>query len=42
LGTLVFLRDNTGVSLTPAGRETGELAERIEEEVVALEARVGN
>lgn len=42
LGTLVFRRDNTGVSLTSAGREAAELAERIEEEIGALEARVGN
>lgn len=42
LGTLVFRRDNTGVSLTPAGREAAALAARIEEEIGALEARVGN
>lgn len=42
LGTLVFRRDNTGVSLTPAGREAAALAGRIEEEIGALEARVGN
>jgi len=42
LGTLVFRRDNTGVSLTPAGREAAALAERIEEDIATLEARVGN
>jgi DNA-binding transcriptional LysR family regulator len=42
LGTLVFRRDNTGVSLTPAGREAAALAGRIEEDITALEARVGN
>jgi DNA-binding transcriptional LysR family regulator len=42
LGTLVFRRDNTGVSLTPAGREAAAVAEKIEEEIGALEARVGN
>lgn len=41
-GTLVFRRDNTGVSLTSAGREAAELAARIEEEIAALEARVAN
>lgn len=42
LGTLVFRRDNTGVSLTSAGRDAAALAERIEQEINALEARVGN
>lgn len=42
LGTLVFHRDTTGVSLTSAGREAAALAERIEEDIGALEARVGN
>lgn len=42
LGTLVFRRDNTGVSLTYAGRQAAELAARIEEEIAALEARVAN
>lgn len=42
LGTLVFRRDHTGVSLTPAGREAATLAARMEEEICALEARVGN
>ena len=42
LGTLIFHRDTTGVSLTAAGREAAGLAERIEEDVGALEARVGN
>ncbi len=41
LGTLVFRRDTTGVSLTAAGREAAGLAERIEEDVGALEARIG-
>lgn len=42
LGTLVFRRDNTGVSLTAAGRDAAALAELIEEQVGALEARIGN
>lgn len=42
LGTRVFRRDNTGVSLTAIGREVVTLAERIEEDIGALEARVGN
>ncbi|WP_439624606.1 LysR family transcriptional regulator [Shinella sp.] len=42
LGTLVFHRDTTGVSLTAAGREAAALAERIDEDIGALEARVGN
>lgn len=42
LGTLVFRRDNTGVSLTAAGREVASLAARIAEDIGALEARVGN
>lgn len=42
LGTLVFQRDTTGVSLTAAGREAAELAERIEVDIDALEMRVGN
>lgn len=42
LGTLVFRRDNTGVSLTAAGRDAAALAEQIEAQVGALEARVGN
>lgn len=42
LGSLVFHRDTTGVSLTSTGREAATLAERIEEDIGALEARVGN
>jgi len=42
LGTLVFHRDTTGVSLTAAGRDAAALAERIEEDIGALEARVAN
>jgi DNA-binding transcriptional LysR family regulator len=42
LGTLVFHRDNTGVSLTAAGREVAALATRIAEEIHALENNVGN
>jgi DNA-binding transcriptional LysR family regulator len=42
LGTQVFRRDTTGVSLTPAGREAAALAARMEEDVGALEARIGN
>lgn len=42
LGTLVFQRDTTGVSLTSAGRELAALAERIEEDVGALEVRLAN
>ncbi len=42
LGTLVFRRDNTGVTLTAAGREVAILARQIEEDIVALENRVGN
>lgn len=42
LGTLVFRRDNTGVSLTAAGLDAAALAERIEEQIGALETRVGN
>jgi DNA-binding transcriptional LysR family regulator len=42
LGTLVFHRDNAGVTLTAAGREAAALAERIAEDVASLEARIGN
>jgi DNA-binding transcriptional LysR family regulator len=42
LGTLIFQRDNTGVSLTAAGREAAETAARIGEEVQALEASIAN
>jgi DNA-binding transcriptional LysR family regulator len=42
LGTLIFRRGNTGVSLTPAGRDAVALAEGIEEQVSAFEVRVGN
>ena len=42
LGTLIFHRDTTGVTLTAAGREAADLAERIDEDIGALEARVGN
>ena len=42
LGTLVFRRDNTGVTLTAAGREAAALAERFAGEVATLEARIGD
>lgn len=42
LGALLFLRDTTGVSLSPAGRDAAACALRIEEEVGGLVARVGN
>ncbi|MCJ8521175.1 DNA-binding transcriptional LysR family regulator [Pseudorhizobium tarimense] len=42
LDTLIFHRDTTGVSLTAAGREAAALAERFDEEIGALEARVRN
>jgi DNA-binding transcriptional LysR family regulator len=42
LGTLIFRRDTTGVSLSPAGRDAASAAERIEDEVAALEARIGD
>jgi DNA-binding transcriptional LysR family regulator len=42
LGSLIFHRDNGGVSLTSAGREAAALAERIEVEIGALEAKVAN
>lgn len=42
LGTLVFRRDNTGVTLTAAGREAAGLATRFAEEIASLEARIGN
>lgn len=41
LGSLVFRRDTTGVSLTAAGHEAAGLAARIEEDIGALEARIG-
>lgn len=42
LGTLVFRRDNTGVTLTPAGREATTLAVEFEEQIARLETRIGN
>lgn len=42
LGTLLYRRDTTGVSLTPAGREAAIVAEEIEEAINSLEARVSN
>lgn len=42
LGTLVFNRDNTGVTLTGTGHDAAALAERIEGDVDALEMRVAN
>ncbi|WP_129793110.1 LysR family transcriptional regulator [Sphingosinicella sp. CPCC 101087] len=42
LGTLVFRRDNRGVSLTAAGRDAAAIAEQVEEEIGMLEARIGN
>ncbi|MEQ8294740.1 MAG: LysR family transcriptional regulator [Roseovarius sp.] len=42
LGTLVFRRDNTGVTLTAAGRDAAALAERFADEVASLEARIGD
>jgi DNA-binding transcriptional LysR family regulator len=40
LGTRVFHRDTTGVTLTAAGREALAVARRLEEEVGTLEARI--
>jgi DNA-binding transcriptional LysR family regulator len=40
LGTLVFHRDTTGVTLTAAGREAVIVAERLEEEVSQLETHI--
>ncbi|MEA3011245.1 MAG: hypothetical protein QOJ91_2937 [Sphingomonadales bacterium] len=42
LGTRVFHRDTTGVTLTAAGRESVAVARRMEEEVGALEARIAD
>jgi|TARA_A100001391_G_scaffold64006_2_gene40065 DNA-binding transcriptional LysR family regulator len=42
LGTLVFRRDNAGVTLTAAGREAAGLAARFADEIASLEARIGN
>lgn len=42
LGTRLFHRDTTGVTLTAAGREAAAVARRMEEEVGALEARIAD
>lgn len=42
LGALIFRRDNTGVTLTAAGREAAVLAEKFADEIASLEARIGN
>ena len=42
LRTRFFHRDTTGVTLTAAGREAVTVARRVEEEVGALEARIGD
>lgn len=42
LGTLVFRRDNTGVTLTAAGREAAGLAARLADDIASLETRIGN
>jgi DNA-binding transcriptional LysR family regulator len=42
VGTLIFHRDNKGVSLTSSGRDAAALAERIDLEIGGLEARIAN